>query len=103
MNSEIYREYHEKILKSYLINAEINDSVFTINTDTIESVITNALNGEFEEFKNEGEEKRFEFSDEDGLGSLYTFKDKLIHMSYFTGSIDLDSQSHKIHQNDVRI
>ena len=25
LNSEIYREYHEKILKSYLINAEVND------------------------------------------------------------------------------
>ena len=103
LNSEIYKEYHEKILKSYLINAEISDSVFTINTDTIENVIENALNSEFEEFKNNGEEKRFEFSDDNGLGSLYTFQDNLIHMSYFTGSVDLDSESHKVHQNDVRI
>ena len=103
LNSEIYKEYHEKILKSYLINAEISDSVFTINTDTIENVIENALNSEFEEFKNNGEEKRFEFSDDNGLGSLYTFQDNLIHMSYFTGSVDLDSESQKVHQNDVRI
>lgn len=83
LNSEIYREYHEKILKSYLINAEVNDNVFTINTDPIESVIRNALNSELEEFKNEGEETRFEFSYGNGVGSLYTFNDKLVHMSYF--------------------
>ena len=54
LNSEIYREYHEKILKSYLINAEVNDNVFAIDRDAIRSIIDAALNDEFEEVKNEG-------------------------------------------------
>ena len=93
LNSEIYREYHEKILKSYLINAEVNDNVFAIE----------ALNDEFEEVKNEGLESRFEIKSEDGVGSCYTYKDELIHMSYFVGSDEAFAENEKKIHDDVRI
>lgn len=103
LNSEIYKEYHEKIIKSYLINAEVNENVFTINTDTIKSVIDDAISDEFEEVKNEGLESRFEFKSGDGVGSAYTYKNELIHMSYLVGNTDFDVKSDKVLFDDVRI
>jgi len=103
LNSEIYREYHEKILKSYLINADVNDNVFTIDTDTIKSVIDDALSNESEEVKNIGLESRFELKSEEGIGSVYTYKDELIHMSYLGESSDLDGGSENVLSDDVRI
>ena len=100
LNSEIYREYHEKIIKSYLINAEITDNVFTINNDAINSVIDNALNEEFEEAKNEGLETRFEIKGGDGVGSCYTYKNELVHMSYLVGSVDYTEKIKKLIIND---
>ena len=88
LNSEIYREYHEKILKSYLINAEVNDNVFAIDRDAIRSII---------------DASRFEIKSEDGVGSCYTFKDELIHMSYFVGSDEAFAENEKKIHDDVRI
>jgi len=103
LNSEIYREYHEKILKSYLINAEVNDNVFAIDRGVIKSIIENALNDEFEEAKNEGLESRFEIKSKDGVGSFYTYKDELIHLSYFAGNDEALPESEKMIHDDVRI
>ena len=103
LNSEIYKEYHEKILKSYLINAEVNDNVFAIDRGVIKSIIENALNDEFEEAKNEGLESRFEIKSEEGVGSFYTYKDELIHLSYFAGNDEALPESEKKIHDDVRI
>ncbi len=103
LNSEIYKEYHEKILKSYLINAEVNDDVFAINTDAIKSMIEDALSDEFEEVKNIGLESRFEFKNESGVGSAYTYKNELIHMSYLVGNLDLNPEGENEIFPNVRI
>ncbi len=103
LNSAIYREYHEKILKSYLINAEINDNVFSINTDSIRKTIDAALSCELEEVKNEGLETRFELKSEDGLGSINSYENELIHMSYLAGDDDFKSENEKMIDYDVRI
>ena len=83
LNSEIYKEFHEKILKSYLIDSKIENKTFTINTDAAQTVINNALNSTFEKKKNNGVEEAFEFENDEGLGTLYTYKDQIIHLSYF--------------------
>jgi len=82
-NSEIYREYHEKILKSYLINTKINDSVFTINSDAAFELITSVVDSEFSEKPNIGLEKPYEFKGDDGISEIYTYQDEMIHFSYF--------------------
>ena len=61
------------------------------------------MNDEFEEVKNEGLESRFEIKSEDGVGSCYTYKDELIHMSYFVGSDEAFAESEKKIHDDVRI
>ena len=82
-NSDVYRQFHEKVLKSYLIGAEINDSVFAINNDEIRSFMDNALDCEVSESPNTGLETRFEFKNDDCIGTLYTYMEELIHLSYF--------------------
>ena len=88
-NSEIYGAYHEKILKSYIIDAEINDNVFTINTDEARSYIENAIDSEFVEKKSIGLESPYEFKNDDGLGMVFAYKDEIIHLSYFTQIDDI--------------
>lgn len=103
LNSDIYRQYHEKILKSYLIDAKISDNVFTINTDAIESLIREVENCEFEESQTTGLENRFEFKNDDGVGTLYTYHGKTVHLSYLTGSGDVENGAENPIHDDVRI
>lgn len=86
LNSDVYSQYHEKIIKSYLIDAKINDNVFAIDMDAVKNTISNALDSKVSKSKNNGLESRFDFKNEEGIGTLYTFEDELIHLSYFTGS-----------------
>ena len=83
LNSEIYREFHEKILKSYLIDSKIKNTQFTINIETAQEVIDNACDSSFEKKNSSGIESAYAFENEAGLGTLYLFKDKIVHWSYF--------------------
>ena len=83
LNSQIYHEYHEKILKSYLIDTDINDSIFTIDTEVAKNLIEEALSVEYAAKKSNGLEEAFEFENSNGLGTAYIYKDELLHMSYF--------------------
>lgn len=86
LNSDVYAQYHEKILKSYLIDADINDSVFAINIDKAKAFVANAIEGEMGEGKKIGLERRFELKSDEGIGMLYTHDNILIHCSFFAES-----------------
>lgn len=88
-NSEIYAKYHEKILKSYIIDTEINDSVFSINIDEAKSYIEKAIDSDFKQTKSIGLETPYEFKNEDGIGKVYAYKDEIIHLSYFSDIEDI--------------
>lgn len=83
LNSEIYREFHEKILKSYLIDAEVENTTFTINVDEARVVIENALNCEFEEKASPSLEQAYEFENDEGFGKIYIYEQEIAHCSYF--------------------
>ena len=83
LNSEIYKEFHEKIIKSYLIDAKNENTTFSINIDEIKSVLDNAIASDFEKKESEGLEDTYEFENESGFGKLYTYKNEIIHWSYF--------------------
>lgn len=85
---DIYRQYHEKILKSYLIDGEDSEEVFTVNTDYAKSVILKAIECEYVEKENIGLEERFEFKNDEGIGTLYAYNDEVIHWSYLLGKDD---------------
>lgn len=88
LNSDVYRQYHEKILKSYFIDTDINDSTFTISIEEIRDFLENALSSERKQSKNTGLEIRYDFKNDDGVGTLYTYKDELVHLSYFASKED---------------
>lgn len=84
LNPEIYREFHEKILKSYLIDSKVENKTFAINIDAAREAVMNAFNSTFEKRENIGLEEAFEFENDDGIGTLYKYNEKIIHLSYFT-------------------
>lgn len=83
LNPEIYREFHEKILKSYLIDTKIENQTFAVNADHAMQVIRKAFESPFEKRENIGLEEAFEFENKEGIGTLYSYKDSIIHLSYF--------------------
>lgn len=93
LNPDVYSQYHEKILKSYLIDTDINDSVFAINTDEVKKVVSNALESELGEAESIGLEKRFDIKSDDGMGTVFTHKDEMIHCSFFTEAEDASEVS----------
>ena len=86
LNSEIYKEFHEKILKSYIIDSKIKNNTFAVNVDAAKLVIDNAIHSSFEKKEGNGLEDSFTFENDDGLGTLYLFKNEIIHWSYFKKS-----------------
>ena len=83
LNPEIYREYHEKILKSYLIDSKIENATFSINIDSARDVINKACGSAFTKKESHGLENTYNFENPEGIGTLYLFKDQIIHWSYF--------------------
>lgn len=82
---EIYSQYHEKILKSYLIDSGDAIEEFVVNTDYARSIISAAIDCEYIEKENVGLEECFEFKNDDGLGTLYVYEDEVVHWSYLLG------------------
>ncbi|WP_458455508.1 ARPP-1 family domain-containing protein [Methanobrevibacter sp.] len=83
LNPEIYSHFHEKIIKSYLINSKAENTTFTVNTNEAELLIENAKDSTFEDKKSNGLEKAYEFENSDGFGNLYIYEDEILHWSYF--------------------
>ena len=82
-NSEIYKNFHSKILKSYLIDCNIKQTVSTVDNSVVEDIIQKALNSTFDKKDSKGLEEAYVFDNYDGLGTLYVFKNQIIHWSFF--------------------
>ena len=95
-NSEMYKEFHEKILKSYLIDAEIKEESFSINEDAAEDVIKKAYEASFTKKDSTGLEEGYTFENNDGLGTLYLYKNNIVHWSYFKKVEENEIESVKI-------
>ena len=83
LNPEIYREFHKKILKSYIIDSKIENNKFAVNVEDARDIISKTLTSSFEKRENLGLEEIFEFENDDGIGTIYAYKNKIVHMSYF--------------------
>ena len=88
LNSDIYKQFHEKIIKSYLIDSKLEDSMFSVNVDEAESVINSTIDSNFELKESVGLEESYEFENDNGLGVISTYKSEIIHWSYFKKSND---------------
>ena len=78
-----YQEYHEKILRSYLIDNKNKNPVFTVNIGEAEEIIAKAMDSSFNQKESEGLESVLEFENDYGIGTLYTFKNEIVHWSFF--------------------
>lgn len=86
LNSNIYKTFHEKIIKSYIIDCEIKKEEYNINVAAAQDVINKAYDSSFDKKQNIGLEETFTFENENGLGTLYIYKDNILHWSYFKKS-----------------
>lgn len=86
LNSDIYNQFHEKIIKSYLMSSKLENSTFTVNVDEAESVIKNAIDSSFEKKETKGLEESYEFENDSGLGAISIYENEIIHWSYFKKS-----------------
>lgn len=100
LNSEIYKEFHEKILKSYLIDTEVENNPSTVNIEYAQELIDNLNESEFTKKENEGLEDAYIFENSDGIGTLYQFKNQIIHLSYFK---KLDEKSSEEYSNNASV
>ena len=88
-NHSIYKEYHEKTLRSYIIEAIADGGEKTISDNELFRVINGEVNNisssRFEEYHAGGLGLNVKFATEDASGSGLIFEDELIHMTYFKG------------------
>ncbi|SDA37095.1 ARPP-1 family domain-containing protein [Methanobrevibacter millerae] len=85
INPQIYGEYHEKILKSYIIDKDdsnqetVNKYDLSIKAlEILEAIETS----EIKENKTQGIGRSISFSNEIGTGSALIYKDKVLHIPF---------------------
>jgi len=77
-NHKLYSEYHEKILKSYIIDTNQKQEAIVELDDFIDAL----TRSKYTDNNVEGMGKNFRFTNEYGNGSLLSYENNLIHMSY---------------------
>lgn len=83
-NHSIYKQYHEKLCRSYIIEAIVEKkSVDNINRLELMKVLENISHSEFKSKKSIGLGDNVKFSNDFGSGSSLVWEDELIHMTFF--------------------
>lgn len=81
---EIYSEYHEKIIKSYVIDSfDGKNSKNTINIKEVEEILNSISESVFMKENNVGLGESIKFSNNYGSGSALIYDDEVVHMPYF--------------------
>ena len=83
-NHSIYKQYHEKLCRSYIIEAIVEKkSVDDIDRLELMKVLENISQSEFKSKKSIGLGDNLKFSNDFGSGSGLVWEDELIHMTFF--------------------
>ncbi|MDO5841931.1 MAG: tubulin-like protein [Methanobrevibacter ruminantium] len=83
-NHSIYKQYHEKLCRSYIIEAIVEKkSVDNIDRLEFVKVLENISHSEFKSKKSIGLGDNVKFSNDFGSGSSLVWEDELIHMTFF--------------------
>lgn len=87
-NHSIYKEYHDKIFRSYIIEAIVeNESADEIERLEIMKTLENISRCEVKKSKSIGLGENLKFSNDFGSGSGLVYDDELIHLTFYK---DLD-------------
>ena len=90
-NHSIYKQYHEKLCRSYIIEAIVEKkSVDNIDRLELMKILENITDSEFRSKKSIGLGDNIKFSNDFGSGSSLVWEDELIHMTYFKDFIKID-------------
>lgn len=87
-NHSIYKEYHEKTFRSYIIDALVNEDKEFEKTDGDEltkkiiGIFENISSSKFKKYETVGLGENIKFNNEIGTGAGLIFEGELIHMSY---------------------
>lgn len=83
-NPEIYMQYHEKIIKSYIVDS-LNGNIHknTINKKEIIEILKNISESVFTKNDTIGLGESVKFSNNYGSGSALIYDDEIVHMPYF--------------------
>ena len=83
-NHSIYKQYHEKLCRSYIIEAIVEKkSVDNIDRLELMNALENISDSEFKSQKSIGLGDNIKFSNDFGSGSGLIWEDELIHMTFF--------------------
>ncbi len=83
-NHSIYKQYHEKLCRSYIIEAIVEKkSVDNIDRLELMNVLENISDIEFKSITSIGLGDNIKFSNDFGSGSGLIWEDELIHMTFF--------------------
>lgn len=82
-NPQLYAFYHEKILKSYLIDSVKTDCENEFNKFAIEEFLDNISKSKFIENEKIGLGESYKFMTDYGIGSILVFENENVHMQYF--------------------
>lgn len=84
-NPLIYQDYHEKIFRSYIMEAMTNKSFndYCISFYEIESFLREIANSEFRYSENKGIGRHMNFLNKYGTGSVLFDGRNLVHINYF--------------------
>lgn len=77
----LYRQYHEKILRSYIIDNDFNGN--ETDENEFETVLNGISHSEFSEKTNDGLGDSLKVINDYGIGSALLYENELIHFQYF--------------------
>lgn len=80
---EIYENYHDKIIRSYIIDSLDFEDNASVDDDKINEIIENISKSEFIKEESQGLGEFIKFSNDYGTGSALIYDDEIIHMPYF--------------------
>ena len=99
VNPSIYFEYHEKILRSYIMDAITNySSISGFYMNDVETFLNEITLSIFKESKNKTVSKHVKFLNKYGSGAILFDNEQIIHINYFANGdvqIKKDNPQHK--------
>ena len=89
-NHSIYKEYHDKLCRSYIIEAIVeNNSEDDIDRHELMKTLEDISNSESKSIKSVGLGDNIKFANEFGSGSGLVYDDELIHMTFVKALDDI--------------
>lgn len=83
-NHRMYKDYHDKIIRSYIIDSINTENIENNLSDKeIKDIVANISDSKFREDETKGLGESFKFANDYGTGSALVYDGEVIHIPYF--------------------